>query len=633
MILVAPLVALLAAGAAWWLLPRRGSGWLLLVALMLTIGAAAWVVAAPAREVKIGWGPVLSLSLDATGFGATMLILIPAIAAPVIGYAYVTEAASRRSLVPLLLVFVATMELLVLSRDLLVLLVAWELVGALSWMLIGYRWRDPGPSSAARIAFITTRIGDLGLYAAAGILFATTGSFGLDAITTLDRPAADLVAAGLLLAASAKSAQVPFAQWLFAAMAGPTPVSALLHSATLVAAGAYLLIVTSPLLGAVPWFLPAIMVVGLVTAFAGGTVAALQPEAKPALAGSTSAQYGLMFVAIGAGAPAIAGAQLVVHAAFKSLLFLGAGVAMHESGSGRLAWMRLGRRRPVTALLATVGLLALAAVPLTGGGWSKEAIVAAAEEGAALIGALVLVSGALTAFYAVRLGLLMWGSGQRTMDRERRRRLRADDLTMLPLAVGTVALSVLWLPGGAAWLVGEDGHGPQPASLMLSVVAIAAGAFVAVVLDRRGVLLTPAGDRGAELARTWLGLIPHAQSAVAKRSIRLAATLARFDARVVDAGVRLVWRFTRALSRATAYRDVVTVDGAVRAIAAGTLLTADVSRTADERGVDGTVEGAGRAVGRAGHESRRLQTGMSHEYLQLIVAGLAVALIVLVLAR
>ncbi len=413
MILLAPLVPLLAAAAAWWFLPRRGSGWLLLVALVLAIVAAGWGVVGSTGELTIGWGPVLSLSLGATGFGAMMLLLVPAIAAPVIGYAYVTEAAGRRSLVPLLLVFVATMELLVLSRDLLMLLVAWELVGALSWLLIGHHWRDPAPPSAARTAFITTRIGDLGLYAAAGILFAATGSFRLDAMASLDRPAADLVAAGLLLAAAAKSAQVPFAQWLFAAMAGPTPVSALLHSATLVAAGAYLLIVTSPLLAAVPWFLPAIALVGLVTVFAGGAVAASQPQAKPALAGSTSAQYGLMFIAIGAGAPAIAGAQLVVHAAFKSLLFLGAGAAMHEVGTGQLARMRLGRARPVTALLSAVGLLALAAVPLTGGGWSKEAIVAAADERSMLVGVLVLASGALTAFYATRLGLLMWGPGQR----------------------------------------------------------------------------------------------------------------------------------------------------------------------------------------------------------------------------
>lgn len=633
MILLAPLVPLLAAGAGWWLLPRRGSGWLLLVALVLTMGAAGWVVASSTRELTIGWGPVLSLSLGATAFGATMLLLIPAIAAPIIGYAYVTEAASRRSLVPLLLVFVATMELLVLSRDLLMLLVAWELVGAMSWLLIGHRWRDPGPPSAARIVFITTRIGDLGLYAAAGVLFAATGSFRIDAIMALDRPAADLVAAGLLLAASAKSAQVPFAQWLFAAMAGPTPVSALLHSATLVAAGAYLLIVTSPLLGAVPWFLPAIALVGLVTAFAGGVVAALQSDAKPALAGSTSAQYGLMFIAIGAGAPAIAGAQLVIHAVFKSLLFLGAGVAMHESGSGRLAGMRLGRLRPVTALLSAIGLLALAAVPLTGGGWSKEAIVAAADERSVLVGTLVLASGALTAFYAMRLGLLMWGPGQRGTAREERPRLRADDLTMLPLAAGTVALSMLWLPGGAAWLAGADGRGFDLFSLLLSMGVIAAGALAAVALDRRGTLLAPAGDRGAELARTWLGFIPLFQSAVARESMRLADTLARFDARVVDAGVRLIWRLTRTLSRAIAYRDVVTVDGAVRAIGSGTLLTADLSRIADERGVDGTVEGTGRAVGRAGLESRRLQTGMSHEYLQLIAAGLAVALFILVIAR
>ncbi len=632
MILFAPLVPLLAAVAAWWLLPRRGSGWLLLVALLLTIGAAGWAVAASIGELTIGWGPVLSLSLGATGFGATMLLLVPVIAAPIIGYAYVTEAAGRRSLVPLLLVFVATMELLVLSRDLLMILVAWELVGAMSWMLIGHHWRDARPPAAARTAFITTRIGDLGLYAAAGVLFAATGSFRFDALTALDRPAADLVALGLLLAAAAKSAQVPFAQWLFAAMAGPTPVSALLHSATLVAAGAFLLIVTTPLLGAVPWFLPAIALVGLLTAFTGGAVAALHDEAKPALAGSTSAQYGLMFIAIGAGAPAIAGAHLVVHAAFKSLLFLGAGIAMHETGTGRLARMRLGRVRPVTALLSAVGLLALAAVPLTGGGWSKEAIVAAAEERSMIVGVLVLASGALTAFYATRLGLLMWGPGSNGTSGRSRRSLRADDLTMLPLAVATGALSMLWLPGGAAWLA-DASHGIEVFSVLLSLAAITIGTLAAVALARRGSLLAPAGDPGALLARTWLGFIPFVQSAVARWSIGLSVSLARFDARVVDAGVRLVWQLTRALSRAVAVGDVVTVDGAVRAVAAGTLRTADVSRAADERGVDGAVEGTGRAVGRAGRESRRLQSGMSHEYLQLIAAGLGLALLMLAIAR
>jgi NADH:ubiquinone oxidoreductase subunit 5 (subunit L)/multisubunit Na+/H+ antiporter MnhA subunit len=633
MILIAPVVPLLAAAAAWWFLPRRGSRWLLLVALLLAIAAAGWGLAGPTGELTIGWGPVLSLSLGATGFGAVMLLLIPAIAAPVIGYAYVTETAGRRSLVPLLLVFVATMELLVLSRDLLMLLVAWELVGALSWLLIGHRWRDPDPPAAARTAFITTRIGDLGLYAAAGILFAATGTFRLDAMASLDRPAADLVAAGLLIAAAAKSAQVPFGQWLFAAMAGPTPVSALLHSATLVAAGAYLLIVTSPLLPAVPWFLPAIALVGVVTVFAGGAVAGAQQQAKPALAGSTSAQYGLMFIAIGAGAPAIAGAQLVVHAAFKSLLFLGAGAAMHEVATGQLASMRLGRVRPVTAFLSAIGLLALAAVPFTGGGWSKEAIVVAAEERSIVGGVLVLASGALTAFYATRLGLLMWGPGQGDARHHQPLMVRADDLTMLPLALGTLALSVLWLPGGAAWLVGADGPGFEVISLALSLAAIVIGASAAVALDRRGTLLAPVGDSGADLADSWLGFIPLVQSAVARGAMRLSAALARYDARVVDAGVRGVWRLTRAASRVMAVRDVVTVDGAVRAVAAGTLLTADVSRVADERGVDGTIEGTGRAVGRAGQESRRLQTGMSHEYLQLIAAGLGVALIVLAVAR
>src|SRR5690606_3093805 len=189
----------------------------------------------------------------------------------------------------------------------------------------------------------------------AGMTFAATGRLGYDDLAAVDGARQDALAAGLLLAVAAKSAQLPFSPWLFSAMAGPTPVSALLHSATLVSAGAYLLIRVAPALEAVGWFLPAIAGIGMATALAGGAIAVLQSQAKRALAASTSAQHGLMFVAIGAGSTAAAGAQLVTHAAFKSLLFLGAGVAIHTAGNGDLGGMGLGRVLPRIARLSLVG--------------------------------------------------------------------------------------------------------------------------------------------------------------------------------------------------------------------------------------------------------------------------------------
>jgi NADH:ubiquinone oxidoreductase subunit 5 (subunit L)/multisubunit Na+/H+ antiporter MnhA subunit len=634
MIFLPLVLALLAALVMRWAADRRGSGWVLLVLLLGTVAAAALAVNPPPAPIDIPYGPALTLHLDPVGFARTMLLLVPLIAAPVIGYAWLAEPALRRTLVPLLFVFVATMELLVLTRDLLALLIAWELVGLLSWLLIGLQWREARPVGAARTAFVTTRIGDLGLYVAAGLLFASTGTLRFDAMAQLGRPAADLVALGLLVAAAAKSAQVPFAQWLFAAMAGPTPVSALLHSATLVAAGAYLLIVTSPFLTAVPWYLPAVTVVGLVTVVAGGVVAALHREAKPALAGSTSAQYGLMFIAVGVGAPALAGAQLVAHAAYKSLLFLGAGVAMHTSGSGSLESMRLGRRHPVAALSSLVGLAALAALPLTSGGWTKEAIAAAAEERTAIVGLLVMASGALTAFYAARLGLLMWRPrGRPDQGAPRWQRPSRTEWALVPLAVATLLLSVLWLPGGAAWLVGDSTHGFTGGGVAAALLSIALGVGVAFVLDSERRLWALGGAAGARIADTWVGALPGVQGWTADAVLTLAAVLARFDQRVVDAGVRATAALGLAAARLLAARDVVTVDGSVRAIAEGTMRTADGSRRVDERAVDGTVEATGRGVARAGHESRRLQSGMSHEYLQLIAAGLAVALVVLLVAR
>ena len=300
-VLILPLLPLVGAGLVLLTARRpRLTGGVAVGALLATLAAGAWAANA-LPGTTIAWSPAIQLVLRVDGFGRIMIILVPFIAAPIVAYAAVSETEGRTRLLVLMLAFVAAMLLLVVAADFVTLLIGWELIGATSWALIGHDWHDRTNVEAGTQAFLTTRLGDLGLYIAAGAAFAASGSFGFDALRAAPTPWLEIVAGGVLLAAVAKSAQVPFSPWLFAAMAGPTPVSALLHSATLVAAGAYLLIRLAPVLEPVAWFLPLTAIVGIATALSGGIVAAVQTHMKRVLAASTSAQYGLMFVAIGAG--------------------------------------------------------------------------------------------------------------------------------------------------------------------------------------------------------------------------------------------------------------------------------------------------------------------------------------------
>ena len=611
-------------------------------ALLVTLALGGWA-AATQPSLTWDWSTTIRTGLAVEGFSRVMVLLVPAIAAPIVAYAAVTEEEGRLRLLALMLAFTGAMLLLVSATDFLMLLIAWELVGAASWALIGHGWRDAENARAAAQAFVTTRVGDLGLYLAAGGLFAGTGSFDFAALGDAGGWQKEVIAAGVLLAAAAKSAQVPFSPWLFSAMAGPTPVSALLHSATLVAAGAYLLIRLSPGLESVSWFTFAVGATGLATALTGGLVASIQGHAKRALAGSTSAQYGLMFVAIAASSPAAAGAQLITHAAFKSLLFLGAGVAIHASGSASLAGMRLGRALPRVAALSAVGALALAAVPPLGAAWSKDEIVAAAMHASPWLGAGVLAAGFLSAFYAARYQLLAFGPDRAVA----RRPVGATPRTLhhrpggweagslAVLACLTIALSLLWLPGAGA-RVEDVAGGELPAATLwelsasLGMIALALG--LTWLLWRRSALAGLALPTGLQAAAgDWLGLPSATRLFVVNPIIRLSHLLARFDDRVVDAGVRAVGLLASGVSRLLAIRMEWTFDGAVRAVTATTMQAALGSRVTDEVLIDRTVEGSARAVGIAGEHSRRMQTGLAHHYYVILVTGLAASVAALAL--
>ncbi len=602
----------------------------LLVSVALGVDAA---VTEPA--VRFAWSPSIELVLGVSGFGRVMVVLVPAIAAPIVAYAAATEDKGRTRLLAFLMAFVAAMLLLVVAGDFVSLLVGWELVGATSWALIGHGWRDRGNVDAGTQAFLTTRLGDLGLYAAAGATLAATGGFAFDAIGGAAAPWREIIAGGVILAAAAKSAQVPFSPWLFAAMAGPTPVSALLHSATLVAAGAYLLIRLAPALAAVWWFLPVLALIGAATALGGGVVALANTHAKRVLAASTSAQYGLMFIAVGAGSTAAASAQLVTHAAFKSLLFLSAGVAVHAVATTDLRAMRLGRVLPSVAAIAAVGGLALAGMPPLGGAWSKEAVLSAAAEASAGLAVAVLVASLLTAIYAGRFVLLAFGpgSGQRVV----RRPGRVEIASLAALATATVVLSGLWLPGAARFVEDIGGSVLPPGSsweVVASLAVIVAGGLVVLLLDRRGRLsdALPGALRRAWIT-DWLGLPLLQRRLVVQPTLALAAALARADDRVIDAGVRATGRVAVVVAGLTALRLDLSIDGAVASIAASAITVAGASRWTDDTIVDGVVEATGRGLGRAGHESRRLQSGLTHQYFVIGAVGVVAIAAILVAGR
>jgi NADH-quinone oxidoreductase subunit L len=609
-----------AGGGAIWLAGRRLRRATLAAAAAATVVAslaiAGWAVRGGAAGA-FGWGAGLELTLAAAGLSRVMAVLVPVIAVPIVAYAAYHEAEHGLArLVGLLTAFVGAMELLVLAGDLLTLLIGWELVGLVSWALIGFDWRQRTNMQSAGQAFVPTRFGDLGLFLAAGAAFAATGSLRFDALARLTGANLDVVAAGVLVAAAAKSGQLPFSPWLFSAMAGPTPVSALLHSATMIAAGAYALARLQPALAHASWFGPTVVGIGLTTALAGGAVALVQDHGKRVLAASTSAQYGLMLVAVGAGYPGAAGAHLVTQAFFKALLFLAVGVAMQAAGTGDIRRMRLGRALPGTAALALVGSLALAAVPPLGAAWSKEAIVAAAGRDRLALALAVTVAGLLSAAYATRLQLLVFGRGG-SVDGPRPTTVEVAALGVL--ALGTVALGVLWLPGSAERVARLTGGAVPRESLALAVtgiVAVVAGALAGRALARRDVTL-PA------VWADWLGIPLATKRLVVDPALATGRALAAFDNRFIDGGVRAAGWLGDRLGRLLARRDRLTVDAAVEAIGrAGVSLAAGSSR-ADDHLVDRAVEQIAAAAGAAGRLARRAQSGMVHRYLLVIGAGMA----------
>ncbi len=308
--------------------------------------------------------------------------------------------------------FVASMLLLVMADNLLLVYAAWELVGVSSFLLIGFYWDRRSAVEAAKKAFITTRVGDVGLLIGIILLYKGAGTFSISEI--IDHAEAGGYGATYLLVSClfvflgcmGKSAQVPFHVWLPDAMEGPTPVSALIHAATMVVAGVYLTARLLPVFEVADGMLMVVAIVGLITALMTGLIALVQTDIKKVLAYSTVGQLGFMFIALGAGHPDVAMFHLMTHAFFKALLFLGSGSVIHATHHNQ-EMSKLGglwKKMPITGTTFFIGSLALAGLPPLAGFWSKDEIwLYATGEYGAWMAILFGIAAVTTAFYTTRL--------------------------------------------------------------------------------------------------------------------------------------------------------------------------------------------------------------------------------------
>ncbi|MET8557980.1 NADH-quinone oxidoreductase subunit L [Streptomyces sp. NPDC004959] len=407
-------------------LPAAASAVLAVLVAVRQGGGSA--IDAATRLTPTGAAPVdLALHLD--GFAVLVAVLVTVVSTCVQLYStgYLREDPRYSSYAALVSLFTSAMLLVVYSGDLMVLLVGWEVMGICSYFLIGHYWETPEARSASLKAFLVTKLGDVPFLFGLFALAADTGSFRiteiLHAVTHggLDHPT--LIALLLLCGVVGKSAQFPLHTWLPDAMAGPTPVSALIHAATMVAAGVYLVARLLPVFASSAAALVVLAVLAAVTMVGSGLAALAQDDIKRVLAYSTAGQLGYMTGALAVGDRGAAVFHLLSHGAFKALLFLAAGVVIHAAGTNSLAAMSrmpgLRRAVPDAYWTMTVALLALAAIPPFTGFFSKEAVLGAAEHAAtghahgipAAAGWLVLVAGLATALltgaYATRLWLLL----------------------------------------------------------------------------------------------------------------------------------------------------------------------------------------------------------------------------------
>ncbi|MFD5656008.1 NADH-quinone oxidoreductase subunit 5 family protein [Streptomyces hirsutus] len=650
-----PLLPFLGA-IAGLLLGRTAPGFVRPLAVLPTLTALALAVVVAVRQdggravdaatelTPTGSVPI-DLALHIDGFAALTAVVVGVVATCVQIYStgYLRDDPRYPSYAALVSLFTSAMFLVVYSGDLMVLLVGWEVMGICSYFLVGHYWETPEARAASLKAFLVTKLGDvpflIGLFALAG----ETGSFRithvLDAVANGSIEHPTLIALLLLAGVAGKSAQFPLHTWLPDAMAGPTPVSALIHAATMVAAGVYFVARLLPLFASSRAAMTVLAVMAAVTMTGSALAALAQDDIKRVLAYSTIGQLGYMTGALAVDERGAAVFHLLSHGAFKALLFLAAGVIIHAVGTNSLAVMsrmsHLRDRVPDAYWTMTVALLALAAIPPFSGFFSKEAVLGAAEHvvtghterAPAAAGWIVLLAGLvtalLTAAYAMRLWLLAFrGHGTEAPDHGR------QPLTM------TAVLWVLAIPslalGGFAFRVLPDwfdGHDLTP-TLTTSVLGTGmalVGGIVTYATWRHTTAHAAHLALGAVAAHPERGAGQVEAEAIASHEPVYGDIASAPDPS--DPGRLLLGPLHR--HAATGFHlDAVYTALLVRPVQAA----AGLVRFLDREVVDTYVRGAGTLPRWLGTAVRRAQTGNLQTYVSVLLAGTVVLAVAVVLA-
>lgn len=526
--------------------------------------------------------------------------------------------------------FIFMMLVLVLSNNVLLTFVGWEGVGLCSYLLIGFWYDRPftgvgilWTTDAGRKAFIMNRIGDVGMLLAMFLLVKQFGTLEYSAITTqaaatlpIGSESITAITLLLFLACTGKSAQIPLATWLPDAMAGPTPVSALIHAATMVTAGVFLVSRLSPLFALAPATMALITAIGALTAFIAATIGLVQTDIKKVLAYSTISQLGFMFTAAGVGAFSAAVFHVVTHAFFKALLFLGAGAvihALHEQQDIRLMG-GLKRYMPTTYRTFLIAALAIAGIPPLSGFFSKDAILWSVFEGAGVVGWGVLVAAAFcTAFYSFRLLGLVF-HGEERFDRHRIHPHEVPAVMRIPLVVlaflsvvgGLLGIPYALLPLGTNPNLLERWLEPvfAPALALLGKMPALAPHWEEYLL-----MLLAVGASIGGIVLAWRLFVVQGSAGERLLEQRLGGVYT------------LLWQ--------KYYLDEVYQKGVVEPVEQ--VSERVLWRILDVTIIDGFVNGLATVIGRMGAVLRRLQTGIAQSYAMLMLAGILLLLSWLVL--
>ncbi|CAM5500106.1 NADH-quinone oxidoreductase subunit 5 family protein [Streptomyces abikoensis] len=633
---------------------RRAPGFVRPLAVLPTLAAAvlaavvAWrqgggdAIDAAGRLTPTGSVPIdLALHLD--GFAVLVALLVGVVATCVQLYstAYLRDDPRYPSYAALVSLFTAAMLLVVYSGDLMVLLVGWEIMGICSYFLVGHYWETEAARSASLKAFLVTKLGDVPFLIGILALAADAGTFRINGILTavtsggIGHPT--LIALLLLAGVAGKSAQFPLHTWLPDAMAGPTPVSALIHAATMVAAGVYFVARLLPLFAASTAALVVLAVMAAVTMTGSALAALAQDDIKRVLAYSTVGQLGYMTGALAVGDRGAAVFHLISHGAFKALLFLGAGVIIHAAGTNSLAAMArtggLAKRIPDAYWTMTVALLALAAIPPFSGFFSKEAVLGAAEHAASgdaegipgAAGWLVLAAGLLTALltaaYATRLWLMAFrGTGPEAADHGKQPAAMNTVLWILAVPALALGLAAWKLPG---WFDGRS-LTPTLTTSVLSTGCALAGAIVMYAAWRRSAALAARTPLGAVAADPGAAPYVSEEESIATHEAAYGDIAAAPDP--ADPGRTLLGPLHRHAA-AGFHLDAVYSALFVRPTRAAARLAGFLDREVVETYVRG-ASGAPRLLGEA---VRRAQTGNVQTYLSALFAGAVVLAVAAVL--